>query len=237
MWGLWGILRARFRAASLRSAISLSLSWSSFMKKPKPWQSTLEQYPEFVQAIGMISVENANLEIALADLLARALAIPRHIAHAIYFTPRASALRIEIMEGAVAARLRVRNPDRKPPHRLDVQMATAAEKVGRLAKRAYGVVQRRHDTIHDAWAVLPDEDGETVVRQKVGKTLSKEHKKESIQALNDLVRDFRVLIDEVHQLAAEFLAHPPFMADLRSSSTKGALSALTESDVKPASRK
>ena len=37
------------------------------------WESELEQFPDHVRAIGMISIENGNLELALADLMATAL--------------------------------------------------------------------------------------------------------------------------------------------------------------------
>jgi hypothetical protein len=47
------------------------------------WTSELEKHPEYLQAIGMISVENGNLEIALADLLGAILLLSRRVAHAI----------------------------------------------------------------------------------------------------------------------------------------------------------
>jgi hypothetical protein len=38
------------------------------MKTEAPkWRSTLEGHPEYVHAVGMISIEHANMEMALAD--------------------------------------------------------------------------------------------------------------------------------------------------------------------------
>jgi hypothetical protein len=38
------------------------------------WKSGLEQYPEHARIIGMISIENANLELALARIIHEGLA-------------------------------------------------------------------------------------------------------------------------------------------------------------------
>jgi hypothetical protein len=54
----------------------------------------------------MVSIENSNLEIALADLLAAVLGVSRRVGHAIYFKRRAAALRIEIVKAAASEKLR-----------------------------------------------------------------------------------------------------------------------------------
>jgi hypothetical protein len=69
-------------------------------KSPKlpPFQSSLEKHPEYVRAIGMISIETTSLDIMLGDLLAATLGIPESIGHAIYLTPRSATARIELFQ-------------------------------------------------------------------------------------------------------------------------------------------
>lgn len=64
----------------------------------KRYQSPLEGYPEYVKAIGMISIENASLELVLGELLGTLLGVHPHIGHTLYFTPRAAIARLELIE-------------------------------------------------------------------------------------------------------------------------------------------
>ena len=175
------------------------------------WESELEQFPDHVRAIGMISIENGNLELALADLMATALMLPRSVAHAIYFTPRAATLRIDIFKAAVIEYLK---PSRRkdPDSILETQKRQALARVKRLAKSSLGATQRRHDVIHDAWSAF-GESG--VARQKIGQTLSQPLEPVSLKILQMLIRDLRNLTEEAHGLTAEFKANPPTMVDLR----------------------
>ena len=174
------------------------------------WVSELEKHPEHLQAIGMISVENSNLEIALADLMAAILLLSRRVAHAIYFQPRAASLRIEIFRAATAECLK---PSRrkKVSLLLEAQKRDALARTKRLAKAALRATHRRHDIIHDAWGII---DGD-VSRQKIGETLQFTSEPVHINTLRVLIRDFRELIDEAHSLTADFGARPPTMVDLR----------------------
>jgi hypothetical protein len=129
------------------------------------WESSLEQYPEHVHAIGMISIEHGNLELSLADLLAVTLNISRRLAHAIYFAPRAAALRLEILGAAAIARL-APHLKARPDSELEKQKREALRKVERLIKRSYAHIQKRHDVIHDAWGIDRRDPGEPVIRQK-----------------------------------------------------------------------
>lgn len=201
-----------------------------------PWKSALDDHPEFVKAIGMISIENANLELALADLLAAVLIMPKRVAHAIYFTPRASALRVEILAEAAKARL-VRRLKAPPDHPLEVQKREAQQKVERITKRTYAVIQRRHDVMHDAWGVDHEMDDKPVMRQKIGRAIFIDAIPVPLQTLLDLIRDFRALIEEVMSVTGELRREPATMIDLTKPSTKSGDSARTVKAVKPASRK
>ena len=174
------------------------------------WASELEKHPEHLQAIGMISVENGNLEIALADLMGAILLTSRRIAHAIYFEPRAASLRIGIFKAATEECLR---PSRRKnaSSSLEAQKRNALARTKRLASGSLRATQRRHDIIHDAWGSL----GGDVFRQKIGETLRHTAEPVNINTLRVLIRDFRTLIDEAHSLTGEFRAKPPTMIDLR----------------------
>ena len=79
-------------------------------KQEKLLISRLEKHPEFVQAIGMISIENANLEAQMARLFSRALFIPMHVGFAIYLTPKSAIARLE--------NISERNQGRATPERI-----------------------------------------------------------------------------------------------------------------------
>jgi hypothetical protein len=201
-----------------------------------PWSSSLEERPDYVHAIGMISIENGNLELSLADLFARTLSISKKMAHAIYFTPRAAALRVEILQAAARTRLAPR-PKISPTHPLEVQKSDALRKVERLVKRSFGVMQRRHEVMHDAWGIARDEKDEPVIRGSGRDLIQSEARDAPLRELTDLIRDLRDVITDVDRLVAEFTNRPPAMADLRRSLTKSGSSARTDNAGKPASRK
>ena len=104
---------------------------------PIPYQSTLERFPEHVKAIGMISIEMANLEIMLAEVLAAALNLPSEVAQAMYFAPQAAMARLSILEAVAEVAI-------PPAPRKDVNkfLGTARELIG-----------TRNKHIHNAWAI------------------------------------------------------------------------------------
>ena len=73
------------------------------------WVSSLNRKPQYVKAIGMISIENGNLEIALADLMAAILRIQRDV-------PMRSILHHEQQRCESISCLRHRNNAWPPPY-------------------------------------------------------------------------------------------------------------------------
>jgi hypothetical protein len=124
-------------------------------------------------------------------------------------------------------------PKRDKSGQLETQKRDALEKVERLAKRSLALIQRRHDIMHDAWGVDPGESEPEVIRVATLHVRTKPALPVPIQALHDIIRDFRVIIDEVSALTISFRTHPPFMADLRSSLTKAGSSAIADKEGKP----
>lgn len=62
--------------------------------KAEPSAHPLESHPEYSTAIGMVSLEAVALETRLGTLLARMLALPPRIGHAIYLSPHAEHARL-----------------------------------------------------------------------------------------------------------------------------------------------
>jgi hypothetical protein len=170
------------------------------------FRSILEEHPEHVKAIGMISIENANLDLMFGVLLARILGVPTEIGQALYLTPRSAMGRLEMLENV--ARLAFpsyRTDDLDPVARASLEKTNIIRKkdvqrVLALAKRARSIVNKRHSIIHDAWGKA--QDSSEVARRP--------HKPDavplvvSLHSLTDIIRDIRAAIDDVRELAHEF---------------------------------
>jgi hypothetical protein len=175
------------------------------------WHSTLTKHPDFVNAIGMVSVENANLEAALADLFAAVLHIREEVGRAVYFAPRAAFLRIEILEAAARSRLR---PKRKGDRFYENEpgKAAALKQVTNIIASAKSVVGRRHEVIHDAWGV-DDETGQ--VTRGAHPATPDQMRRETIGTLNALLHDLRSVIMLAKSVSAKMRRAPPTLIDLR----------------------
>lgn len=160
-------------------------------------KSTLERHPEHVQAIGMISIEMANLEIMLGELLAALLHVAPAFGRIIYLTPHAALGRLAILENVTAAHL--------------VEKTEGRTYIDKIIKRTRAVIGKRHKYIHDSWGVSLD-DPTKIVKQ----SLPFDHKDTPaepihINELTGLVTDIRELTDDVRRTAAEsFQAWPPY---------------------------
>jgi len=180
-------------------------------KKPiGEWRSVLMDHPDYVSAIGMISIENANLEIALADVLAAVLGTRAEVGRAIFFTPRAAILRVDILEAAAKSRLRPKKEGdqfwENEPGKAD-----ALKRVLGIVANAKSAIGRRHAVIHDAWGT--DDATGDVTRESL--PLSGAAKVEELSALNNLVRDIRGTIYKAKALASSLRKRPPTLIDLR----------------------
>lgn len=175
-------------------------------KEEDLWVSVMEAHPEHVKAIGMISIENANLEDAMSILFARVIFVNERIAYAIYMTPKSAAARIDLLENGARAALAAKKmgAPREP------QKEQAWRKIANIVKRARTVTGKRHAIIHDGWGV---QDGD-VTRYVTG---SRELKSEPmpLTRLRDLVSQFRILVTDVLELAAEFKNSPPKLASMK----------------------
>jgi hypothetical protein len=176
------------------------------------WRSSLENQPEYVRQIGMVSIENANLEMAMAELFGRSLMISQRIARAIYFAPKAATARLDVFDDAIKTAM-APTARHDEVSELGRQKADALAKVRKLAKRARVIVYKRHEVIHDAWGVS-DETG-AVTRSPLPVGPNDEGRPSPPSELKDLIRNTRILIGEIRTLAEEFRLQPPLMVDLR----------------------
>lgn len=152
----------------------------------KRYQSPLEAYPEYVKAIGMISIENASLESVLGELLGALLGVHPHIGHTLYFTPRAAIARLELIENVLPLSIA---PDEELTKRLKS-----------VVKRARAAIGKRHEIIHSLWAENEFDDEAPVARISFPKWGGGDT---SITELTDLIRDYRNLIEETAPLHEE----------------------------------
>lgn len=156
------------------------------------YQSMLERHPDHVKAIGMITVEMANLEIMLAQLFGALLNLRPDVADAIYFSPQATGPRIAIVENAVTEMLH------------DVPDPQVLKDIRRLLKQARDIQGRRNDHVHNAWG-LSVETGE-VTSSKL--PIKRERiKAVPIGELNQLIKRIRNLLTEVNAISPDLNAY------------------------------
>ena len=98
----------------------------------------------------MISIENASLEVLLAELLAALLGIHGELGIIVYFTPKAAIPRLDTIAN-------VTEPSIGGNKKL-------VGKVRSVVKRAKAAIGKRHDVMHALWA-LNDESYPTEVHQ------------------------------------------------------------------------
>jgi hypothetical protein len=139
------------------------------------WKTPLADHPEHVEAIGLVTVELSALEIMLGDVLGALLDLDDELGHIIYFTPKAAIARIEVVANLAEAKLR----DHPGPLHRQV--------IG-ICNRAKAVMGKRHEFIHQGWAVASGK----VVRIPLPMPKG-EVKPIPITDLHSLVRDIRAL--------------------------------------------
>jgi hypothetical protein len=166
---------------------------------PTSRQSRLEDHPEFVRAIGMISIENSNLEDSLALLFSRVIRIGSNIGRAIYLTPKSALARIEILENASKEFFR---PKKRPePEEERVARTETLSAVLSLCRRARTVIGKRHSIMHDSWGF--DLETNTVVRFATAAVSNATPV--DIKTLEVLISECRQLMAEVTNLASDLL--------------------------------
>lgn len=168
-----------------------------------PPRSVLDKYPEHVQAIGMISVEIANLEILLGELLAALLHVDPHFGRLVYLTPQSFAGRLSILKNVTSDTL--------------VENTSGRKHIDRLIEKAERLIVKRHRMIHDSWGTDAT-NPKKIVRRSLPYKESNPAKPVPISDLTDMVEDIRGLCDEVMKATKDaFASWPPYTWQEKSS--------------------
>jgi hypothetical protein len=96
--------------------------------KPPPYQSVLERFPDHAKAIGMTSIEIANLDIFFGYLFGAILRIGQDAGAAIYLTPKSNLARLELIESAINALLADKSQGKKHLLTLFTRARTIVQK-------------------------------------------------------------------------------------------------------------
>lgn len=102
-------------------------------------KSPLIDKPEYLQAIGLVTVEINMMEFLLAAILGVMIKVSPEIGRAIYYAPKAASARTDILVHAARAAI-TDNP----------RLLASIES---LERRAKGVFNDRHGVAHDRWMV------------------------------------------------------------------------------------
>lgn len=158
------------------------------MSKPRlpgtvlPARSTLDQHPEHLQALGMLSIEIANLEIMLAELLAGFLHIARYVGHVVYLTPQTAIGRLKILENVIEDSVEDKTETKK---RLD-----------KIISKARFLILKRHEYIHGAWGISTD-NKKFVVRRDIPFRSNKKPTVVPLKEITDFIHNIRELTEIV----------------------------------------
>ena len=158
--------------------------------------SVLEEHPEHVKALGMVSIEIGRLEMSLAEMLAALLHIDRRFGHTVYLTPHSNIGRITIVENVMREALK--------------EGSAAYKAIQDLLTRSKAVMSKRHEYVHDVWGLL-DSDQSKVIRRSVPFKRHLPEKVVPLAEIADLIGKIRVLVNEIRlETAQMFQSWPPY---------------------------
>jgi hypothetical protein len=152
------------------------------------YRSPLEKHSKHVRAIGMITVENSSLESLLADILALVIDRRSEFAFALYFSPKASSARLDLISNT----LPIAYPNKNNQIR---------QRIEKIVNRSRKVMNKRNDIIHSIWT---SDDGPTGV-PIVAKISMPDWGGGSIdiQELYDIIKTYRSIIQGLLELFNE----------------------------------
>ena len=162
------------------------------MSENMPFQSPLEQRPEYTSAIGLISIEVGVLEMMLGEMLGAILGISADVSQIIYMTPQSYTGRLEILQNVIDA---VMKPD-----------SPGTKKLLGFIKRTRARIQYRNDAVHCVWGVLKS-DQKIVTRRPVPFIDKNRPVPVPITELQAQLHKLRELIDEVISETANIIEH------------------------------
>jgi hypothetical protein len=193
MRGSGGVAIIALIVASRRRIVSASVYWSASGGDFMVWSSILARHPKHVQAIGMISIENANIDLALCWLLGAVLGVSGEVANAIYMTPKQAQTRLDIFRSVMRAHLQPSHV--KDPPNVIVELLDKTED---FFKRANTLSQKRHSVMHDVWGA---NESDEVVRDRLPiKDFLNSGTVAPLPELQAIIHGMRVLISEIQAI-------------------------------------
>lgn len=158
------------------------------------WSSALESHPEHVKAIGMISIENVNMDLALSWLLGAMLGLSGEVSQAIYMTAKQNQTRLDIFRNIMRAHL-------QPAYVKDVpdEIAETLAICEDFYRRATALSNKRHSIMHDLWG---SNEHDAVIRAKLPiKDFVNSAILTPLDELKALIKSTRDLITEIQKLS------------------------------------
>jgi len=156
-------------------------------------KSPLERFPDYVQAIGMITIEMCNLEAALCHLLDAILRTDEGTAGSLFFSPKTTAGRLDMLKNISGRNLQPKD----------------SQRVRGLVKRAEKLLRKRNDVVHEIWGVSRD-------RTKVMRIPLPYDEPKTVD-LKDLTRDIvdlRILSNDVDTLTKALRSRPHYAVNV-----------------------
>lgn len=161
--------------------------------RPQPYQSAMEHHPEMVRAIGMVSIEIANLDVMMAELLAALLNKPSDLGHVIYHAPRGERVRLDIVEAVVKEMF-------QDEEAMSPGAKVLKQQLLHWIKRARGLVDKRHEVMHSNWGMNP---GTLEVLRSRQPMRQGQQVPVELKDLARIIEDTRTLITEIHGATAQ----------------------------------
>jgi hypothetical protein len=152
------------------------------MDKLTTGYSPLENHPQHVQAIGMLSVEIGVAELLLGKLLGALLGLAHDLGEIIYMTPKSYTGRLEILENVAARCLQPKSE--------------GLGRIGTLIKRTRTRIQYRNDMTHSGWGVLKS-DRTVVTRRPFPFTENSKAEVVPVSELDDQIVKIRQLQQDI----------------------------------------
>jgi hypothetical protein len=174
---------------------------------------SLTDHTGYISAIGMILIETVDLELALASLFSGLVALPMHIGHAIFLTPKGEQARLDMLINTINA---ITIPPGVPDYpALEEERVSARKRVLALASKCQKAINMRHRIVHDGWMAA----GTEIQRHPINGKLMPPRETVSLEELQNHLYLLRKTIDQATELGLEFLRNRTSMRWMMKSST------------------
>ena len=143
-----------------------------------PYQTVLERFPDHAKAIGIMSVEIANLDIFLSELFSAVLRVPIMAGSAVFLAPNSATARLDMLAAAINEML--------------VDGTVGKKMLMSFHKRARELITERDALIHNSWGTnAAGEVGRRGIRDLTPM------KPVPLKQLERAITDIRLLIGDV----------------------------------------